>query len=143
VAASFSKVIAVGNLTRDPDIKTLPSGTQVCEISLAINDSYKGKDGNKVESVTYLECSFFGVVCGIFEKYTSKGSSVLIEGKLRTETWTDKATGQNRSKLKVIGETMQLLGSRTESHKTPRAAVESAPAMESVAAGVTPDEVPF
>lgn len=110
--ASFNKVILLGNVTRDIELRYLSNGTAVCDFSLAINNGFTAKDGTRREEVTFVEVTFFARPAEIAAEYLRKGSPVLIEGRLKQEAWQDKTTGQNRSKLKVIGESLQLLGSK-------------------------------
>lgn len=110
--ASFNKVLLIGNLTRDPQVRFLSGGMAVCEIGLAVNSSYKNKAGQKIEEASFFDVVFFGKTAEIMGEYLNKGSSIHVEGRLKQETWDDKATGQKRSKVKVIGESMQMLGSR-------------------------------
>lgn len=111
--ASFNKVILVGNLTRDPEVKYLPSSTAVAEIGLAVNRTWFDKQSNtRKEDVTFIDVTLWGRTAEIAGEYLSKGRSVLIEGRLQLDTWQDKETGKNRSKLKVVGEQMTMLGGR-------------------------------
>jgi single-strand DNA-binding protein len=111
--ASFNKVIIVGNLTRDPEVRFIPSGSAVCDISLAVNSQWTDKRSNeRKEEVTFVEVTLWGRTAEIAGEYLAKGRPVLIEGRLHQDSWEDKETGQKRSKLKVVAESMQLLGSR-------------------------------
>lgn len=111
--ASFNKVIIVGNLTRDPEVRFIPSGSAVCDISLAVNSQWTDKRSNeRKEEVTFVEVTLWGRTAEIAGEYLAKGRPVLIEGRLQQDSWEDKETGQKRSKLKVVAESMQLLGSR-------------------------------
>jgi single-strand DNA-binding protein len=110
--ASFNKVILLGNLTRDPELKYTPKGTAVAQIGLAVNRVYSNDQGEKVEEVTFVDVDLFGRTAEIANEYLRKGRPVLIEGRLKLDSWDDKQTGQKRSKLRVIGEAMQLLGGR-------------------------------
>jgi single-strand DNA-binding protein len=110
--ASFNKVILLGNLTRDPELKYTPKGTAVAQIGLAVNRVYSNDQGEKVEEVTFVDVDLFGRTAEIANEYLRKGRPVLIEGRLKLDSWDDKQTGQKRSRLKIIGEAMQLLGSR-------------------------------
>ncbi len=111
--ASFNKVILVGNLTRDPEVRYIPSGTAVCDISLAVNSQWTDRKTNeRKEEVTFVEVTLWGRTAEIAGEYLAKGRPVLIEGRLSLDSWEDKETGQKRSKLKVIADGMQLLGSR-------------------------------
>ena len=109
--ASVNKVILIGNLTRDPELRYTPKQTAVTEIGLACNRRYKVDDEVR-EEVTYVDVTFWGVQAETVAKYLEKGRSVYIEGRLKLDQWVDKDTGKNRSKLGVIGETCQFLGSR-------------------------------
>jgi single-strand DNA-binding protein len=113
--ASFNKVILLGNVTRDPELKYTPKGTAVAQIGLAVNRVYSNDQGEKVEEVTFVDVELFGRTAEIANEYLRKGRPVMFEGRLKLDTWDDKQTGQKRSRLKVIGETMQLLGGRDNS----------------------------
>ena len=109
--ASFNRVILVGNLTRDPEIRYIPSGTAVCEIGLAVNDRVKNAAGEWVDQTTFVDVTLWSRTAEIASEYLSKGSPVLIEGRLKLDTW-ETNDGQKRSKLRVVCEKMQMLGSR-------------------------------
>jgi len=110
--ASFNKVILLGNLTRDPEVRYTPKGSAVCDLGIAINRSYTLDSGEKREEVTYVDVVLWARLAEIAGEYLKKGRPVFIEGRLQLDTWDDKQSGQKRSKLRVIGETMQLLGGR-------------------------------
>jgi len=110
--ASFNKVILLGNLTRDPEVRYTPKGSAVCDLGIAINRSYTLDSGEKREEVTYVDVVLWSRLAEIAGEYLKKGRPVFIEGRLQLDTWDDKQSGQKRSKLRVIGETMQLLGGR-------------------------------
>lgn len=111
MAASFNKVILVGNLTRDPEVKYTTGGTAVAELGMAVNRSWFDKQANeRKEETTFVDVTIWGKPAEIAGQYLAKGRSVLIEGRLQLDTWDDKANGQKRSKLKVIGENMTMLG---------------------------------
>jgi len=113
--ASFNKVILLGNLTRDPQVKYTPSGTAVAEVGLAVNRFWFDKQSNsRREETTFVDVTLWGREAEVAGEYLAKGRPVLIEGRLQLDTWDDKQTGQKRSKLRVVGERMQLLGSRGE-----------------------------
>lgn len=155
--ASYNKVILVGNLTRDPQVKYTPSGTAVAEIGLAINRYWFDKQTNsRKEETTFVDVTLWGRDAEVAGEYLAKGRPVLVEGRLQLDTWDDKQTGQKRSKLRVVGERMQFLGSRGEGGggggggRSPAAA----PAMEDsgppsdydagpASGGAPDDEVPF
>src|SRR6266850_7585953 len=110
--ASFNKVILLGNLTRDPEVRYTPKGSAVCDLGLAVNRQYTLDSGEKREEVTFVDVVLWARLAEIAGEYLKKGRPVFIEGRLQLDTWDDKTSGQKRSKLRVIGETMQLLGSR-------------------------------
>jgi single-strand DNA-binding protein len=111
--SSYNRVILMGNLTRDPEVKTLGSGSTVANISLAVNRKYTASNGEKREEVTYVDVNFWGKQAELFGRLgVQKGSPIFIEGRLHLESWEDKGTGQKRSRLKVVGEGFQLIGSR-------------------------------
>lgn len=113
--ASYNKVILVGNLTRDPEVRYIPSGTAVCELGLAVNRTWYDKQSNsRKEDTTFVDVTLWGRTAEVAGEYLAKGRSVLIEGRLQMDTWDDKETGKKRSKLKVVGEQMTMLGGRGE-----------------------------
>ncbi|QDU48984.1 single-stranded DNA-binding protein [Gimesia panareensis] len=114
--ASFNKVILVGNLTRDPQVRYTPGGSAVAEIGLAVNRSWFDKNSNsRKEETTFVDVTLWGRTAEVASEYLTKGRSVLIEGRLQLDQWDDKESGQKRSKLKVVGENMTMLGGRGES----------------------------
>lgn len=108
--ASYNRVILVGNLTRDIELKYIPSGSAVTEVGLAVNDRRKNASGEWVEETTFVDVTLWGRTAEVASEYLSKGSSVLIEGRLKLDTWEKE--GQKHSKLRVVGERMQMLGGR-------------------------------
>ena len=110
--ASFNKVILLGNLTRDPEVRYTPKGTAVTELGMAVNRVYTAENGEKREETTFVDVTLWGRTAEIAGEYLKKGRPVLIEGRLQLDTWDDKQSGQKRSKLKVVGDGLQLLGSR-------------------------------
>ena len=111
--ASFNKVILMGNLTRDPEVRYTPSGTAVSEVGLAVNRTWFDKQTNqKKEEVTFVDVTLGGRQAEVAGEYLGKGRGVLIEGRLQLDQWDDKETGQKRSKLRVVGENMTMLPGR-------------------------------
>jgi len=110
--ANLNKVMLMGNLTRDPEVRYTPKGTAVAELGLAINRVYSAENGEKREETTFVDVTLWGRTAEIAGEYLKKGRPVFIEGRLQLDSWDDKQTGQKRSKLKVVGEAMQLMGSR-------------------------------
>jgi single-strand DNA-binding protein len=106
--ASFNRVILVGNLTRDPELRYTSSGTAVTDVGLAVNDRYKNAKGEWVDQPTFVDVTLWARTAEVASEYLSKGSPVLIEGRLKLDTW-ETNDGQKRSKLHVVGERMQML----------------------------------
>ena len=152
--ASFNKVILLGNLTRDPEIRYTPKGSAVCDLGIAINRQYTLENGERREEVTYVDVVLWARLAEIAAEYLKKGRPVFIEGRLQLDTWDDKQSGQKRSKLRVIGENMQMLGSRPpgtaagggESGEDERSARATTPPPRPATAGRAEpdeDEIPF
>ncbi|MGB7157223.1 MAG: single-stranded DNA-binding protein [Tepidisphaeraceae bacterium] len=110
--ANYNKVILVGNLTRDPQLKYLPSQMAVVEFGLAVNHKYKTKNGEDREEVLFVDVSAFGKQAEIINQYCQKGRPLLVEGRLKYDTWEDKQGGGKRSKHSVVIDNFQLLGGR-------------------------------
>jgi len=107
--ANLNKVMLIGNLTRDPELRYTPKGTAVADISLAINRVWNNDQGQKQEETTFVDVTLWGRQAELAQQYLGKGRSAYIEGRLQMDTWDDKETGKKRSKLKVIGETLQFM----------------------------------
>ena len=142
MAGSFNKVILMGNLTRDPQVRYLPAGSAVAEISLAVNRTWFDKTTNqKKEEVTFVDVTLWGRDAEVAGEYLTKGRSVLIEGRLSLDTWDDKATGQKRSKLKVTAERMAMVGGKGEKSDAPQGDSNWTKAAETQVTGN--EDVPF
>lgn len=110
----------MGNLTRDPEIKYTPKGIAIADIGLAVNRNYTTESGEKREEVTFIDVTLWGRVAEIVGEYCKKGRPLFVEGRLQLDTWDDKQTGQKRSKLKVVGDNIQLLGGKQEGGEQPK-----------------------
>jgi single-strand DNA-binding protein len=148
--ASFNKVILLGNLTRDPEVRYTPKGSAVCDLGVAVNRQYTLDSGEKREEVTFVDVVLWARLAEIAGEYLKKGRPVFIEGRLQLDTWDDKQSGQKRSKLRVIGETMQLLGGRPPGAASggaeggePRASKAAPPPKPAAAGEPDDDEIPF
>jgi len=151
--ASFNRVILMGNLTRDVEVRYLQNGMAVTDIGLAVNDRRKNQAGEWVEEATFVDVTLWGRTAEVAGEYLSKGSPILVEGRLKLDSW--ESDGQKRSKLKVVGERMQMVGgrgggeggsSRPDSQQSDSNYSEPAPA--AVAApdaggGTSSDDIPF
>jgi single-strand DNA-binding protein len=113
--ANVNKVILIGNVTRDPEVKFTPKGSAVADVGLAINRNYTLDNGEKREETIFVDVELWGRLAEIAGEYAKKGRPIYIEGRLRMDTWEDKTSGQKRSRMKVVGENLQLLGSRPSS----------------------------
>ncbi len=113
--ASYNRVILLGNLTRDPELRYTPQGSAVCEFGLALNEVYTNKNTNeKTEKVHFIDITCWGRTAEIASEYLKKGSQAHIEGKLTQDRWEDKDNGQKRSKVKVTCEHLTLVGRKTD-----------------------------
>ena len=111
--ANLNKVMLIGNLTADPDVRTTPRGTPVTELRIAVNRVTSGpNEGERREEATYLDVTCWGRTGEIAAQYLAKGRPVFIEGRLQQDTWEDKQTGQRRSRIRIVAENLQLLGGR-------------------------------
>jgi len=152
--ASYNKVILVGNLTRDPELRHIPSGTAVTDLGLAVNRTWTDRNTNqRSEETTFVDVTCWGRTAEIACEYLRKGRPVLVEGRLQMDEWNDRETGAKRTKLKVVCDNMQMLGSRNEgnsgggggggnSYQPPPQSDEPQPA-NNPAANPPDDEVPF
>lgn len=109
--ASFNRVILVGNLTRDIELRYTPSQMAVTDIGLAVNDRRKNQQGEWIEETTFVDITLWGRTAEVASEYLKKGSNVLIEGRLKLDSWTGN-DGQKKNKLRVVGEKMQMLGGK-------------------------------
>jgi single-strand DNA-binding protein len=145
---NLNRVFLAGNLTRDPELRYTPKGTPVAEIGLAINRVWTDQEGRKHEDAVFVDVSLWDRLAEVALQYLKKGSPVFIEGRLQLDSWTDKQSGEKRSKLKVVGENIQLLGDgrSRESAPPPRPSVTRTPQPPRPVGVREPDpdaEVPF
>ena len=110
--ANYNKIILVGNLTRDPQLRYLPSQMPVVDFGLAVNHKFRTKTGEDREEVCFIDCSAFSKAAEIINQYCTKGRPLLVEGRLKLDTWEDKQGGGKRSKHVVVVDNFQLLGGR-------------------------------
>ena len=118
--ASLNKVFVIGNLTKDPEQRSFPDGSAVSNITIACNEKYKDKQGEVKEAIEFVNVVFFGKLAEIAGQYLNKGSLVHVEGKMKTEKYTDK-NGVDRWSTKVVGNAMQMLSSKSEGASKPAA----------------------
>ena len=155
--ANLNKVLLMGNLTRDPEVRYTPKGTAVTELGIAVNRIYSGENGEKREEVTFVDVTVWGRTAENVGEYLRKGRPVFIEGRLQLDSWEDKQSGQKRNKLKVVADNVQFLGSRgsggggggpEEGDEVPRSgtgggARNAPPPKSSGPAEPDDDEIPF
>ncbi len=144
--ANYNKVILIGNLTRDPEVRYTPKGVAIAKLGLAINRTWRDANtGESKEEVTFVDIDAFGKQAETLSKYVRKGSPIMVEGRLRLDTWEDKQTNQKRSRLGVVLEGFQFLGGpRTNEDGTPAPAAprSAAPSAAPVAPPSTVEEAP-
>ena len=147
---NVNTVMLAGNITRDIELRSLPSGNSIANIGIAINRKWKDKDGNPQEDVTFVDCEAWGKTAEVMHKYLAKGRAVFIEGRLKLDQWEDKESGQKRSKMKVVVESFQFVGSAPEGERDvqqqPANAGVRAPkptAPVQTAQEMNPDDIPF
>jgi single-strand DNA-binding protein len=150
----INKVFLYGNLTRDPELKALPSGSQVASFGIATNRTYKDKDGNKQEQVEFHNITLFGKQAEIAHQYLKKGRPVFVEGRMQTRSWDDKETGKKMYRTEVIvdnfqfGPTLAPSADGQKSGHTGDAAAEPTPAakapkVEYPEEDINPEDIPF
>jgi len=120
---SLNRVMLIGNLTRDPEVRTTPKGVAVADLGLAINRNYTTESGEKREEVTFVDVVVWGKVAQNAGRYLSKGRPIFVEGRLQLDTWQDKESGQNRQRLRVVAERLQFLGSPADTAERAKPAV--------------------
>ncbi|HWA28689.1 MAG TPA: single-stranded DNA-binding protein [Lacunisphaera sp.] len=108
--ANLNKVMLIGNLTRDPELRVTPKGTAICTFSIAVNRKFKDDSGGEREEVTYVDIEAWGKSGENISKYCTKGRPLFVEGRLRLDQWEDKNTKEKRSRMKVVLENFQFLG---------------------------------
>ncbi|HEX7569607.1 MAG TPA: single-stranded DNA-binding protein [Verrucomicrobiae bacterium] len=153
--ANFNKVIIAGNLTRDPELRYTPKGTAIAKIGLAISRKWRNEAGEMKDETTFVDVDAFGKTAETIGQYLKKGRPILVEGRLRYETWDDKQSGQKRSKLGVVMDHFQFMDSgrgegevsapTSSAPRAARPAAPAAPAAEPVEGDGPPesDDVPF
>lgn len=156
--ASLNKVFLMGNLTRDPELRRIPSGTTVSTLGVAVNESYTSRNGEKVERTLFIDVDVWDRQAETCQQFLAKGSPVFIEGRLLLDKWQDRETGKERSQVKVRAERVQFLGARREAGGGDRGGAgggySAAPAAQPPAAAPAPyadplgtagadEEIPF
>jgi single-strand DNA-binding protein len=145
----YNKVLLMGRLTRDIELKYTPSNMAVAKIGLAVNHRFKSKEGEQKEETTFVECDAWGRTAEVMSQYLSKGKPVFVEGRLKLDQWKDK-DGSNRSMLKVVIENFQFIDSKgggevgtRNSTSAPQAAYSGSPASAPAHEPLGEDDIPF
>jgi len=147
--ASVNKCTFIGNLTRDPEVKYMTSGDAVANVSIACNESWKDKSGEKQESVEFVNLVFYRKLAEIVGEYIKKGAPIYVEGKMKTRSWEDKESGQKRYATEIIVNEMQMLGGKRDNEQqdgSDPAPQRTAPAAKPAAKGAFDnfdDDIPF
>ncbi|MEM8866657.1 MAG: single-stranded DNA-binding protein [Verrucomicrobiota bacterium] len=146
--ASFNKVILLGNLTRDPELRVTANGNSICKLGLAVSRAYNTKDGERREETTFVDIDAFGRQAEVISKYMRKGRPIMVEGRLKLDQW--ESDGQKRSKLSVVLENFQFVGGRDDNDSSGGGGYEaSSPPARPTSASSTPaddtldEDVPF
>ncbi len=151
--ANVNKVTLIGRITRDIELRYTPKGTAVSELAMAVNRVRTDDSGQKIEETTFVDVTLWGRQAELANQYLAKGREVYIEGRLQLDTWQDKQSGQSRSRLRVVGETMQFLGtgsptggnkSQPSEQSQPNPQSQSAPPQnQTPQSGGAPADIPF
>jgi single-strand DNA-binding protein len=147
----LNKAIVIGNLTRDPELKSLPSGIKVCSFSVATNRVWKDKNGARQESADYHNIVVFGRQAETVAQYMKKGSSILVEGRMQTRSWDDKGTGEKKYRTEIIADRTQFGSKGTPSNNAPATSAPSSEAPKEDDMGgieypeedINPEDIPF
>ncbi len=148
----LNKAILIGNLTRDPELKSLPSGIKVCSFSLATNRVWKDKNGAKQESADYHNVVVFGRQAKIVAQYMKKGNSILVEGRMQTRSWDDKTSGEKKYRTEIIADRTQFGpkgvsstggGTNSTGSKAPAAEQDNSDVIEYPEEDINPEDIPF
>ena len=143
---SFNKIIVVGNLGRDPELKYTPQGTAVCDFPVATNERRKEANGETKDETTWFRVTFWGRQAEVASQFLAKGKQAYIEGRLRAREWTDKE-GRTRTSLEITGVDLKLIGNKGEDAPAvlteTRTPVKNSPAREPLDEGINEEDIPF
>ena len=138
----FSKAIIAGNLTRDPELRTTPSGASVCSFSVAVNRVYRDTSGEQKEDVSFIDCSAWGKLGEMISQYAKRGTGVLVSGRLDQRSWEDKNTGQKRSRVEIVVEDFNFTGNANRDGGSSYQGGSSSAASSTSNADDMPDDIP-
>lgn len=141
--ASLNLCCFIGNVGNEPEIRYMPSGEAVANISLAVSETWKDKQGQKQDRTEWVKVSFFGALADVVSKYVHKGDPLYVSGQMKTRKWTDK-DGQDRYSTEIRGDRLQMLGGKGDAQSEPKSANSTRAAMKAQAPdGFDSDEIPF
>lgn len=139
----FSKAIIAGNLTRDPELRTTPSGATVCSFTVAVNRTYRDANGSQKEEVSFIDCSAWGKLAEVINQYGKKGTGMLVCGRLTQHSWDDKTTGQKRSRVEITVDDFNFMGGdRGGDGGSFSGSAAGSSSQDSSAADAIPDDIP-
>lgn len=138
----FSKAIIAGNLTRDPELRTTPSGASVCSFSVAVNRVYRDTSGEQKEDVSFIDCSAWGKLGEMISQYAKRGTGVLVSGRLDQRSWEDKNTGQKRSRVEIVVEDFNFTGNANRDGGSSYQGGSSSTSSSTSSADDMPDDIP-
>ena len=141
MAKGFSKVVLMGNVTRDIEVRTTPSGQTVANFTLAVSRSWRGSDGNQQESTSFIDCVAWGKGGEIIAQYVQKGSPLLVSGRLEQRSWDDKETGKKRSSVEIYVEDFNFIGGGRGGDNAGASAPSSAPSSQSKSKDVVIEDI--
>ena len=135
MARGFSKAIITGNITRDPELRTTPSGATVCSFSVAVNRTFRDSSGNQQESVSFIDCSAWGKAGEIISQFAKKGTGIMVSGRLDQRSWEDKNSGLKRSRVEIVVEDFNFLSGIEREGGASRSEADQA------ASDIAPDDI--
>ena len=129
---AFNKIILMGNLTRDPELRSTTSGSSVTSFALAVNRTWNNAQGERQEETSFIDCEAWGRTGETIAKYVSKGRQLLVSGRLRQDTWQDKDTGKNRSTLRVVVEEFSFVSDGSRGGSSSTSSSQSEPVVDEI-----------
>ena len=141
--ASINKVMIMGRITREIELRKTPKNKSVADIGLAVNRRRKDESGQMIDETTFVDVTLWGRTAEVVHQYSGKGQPIFVEGRLETDTWEDKDTGQKRYKLKIVGENVQLMGSKAENEASKKTNGSPDPQEKPRVSNLGDEDIPF
>ena len=141
--ASINKVMIMGRITREIELRKTPKSKSVADIGLAVNRRRKDESGQMIDETTFVDVTLWGRTAEVVHQYSGKGQPIFVEGRLETDTWEDKETGQKRYKLKIVGENVQLMGSKAENEASKKTNGSPEPQENPIVNNLGNEDIPF